>query len=82
MVARGEIGLLISSAAESQGVFSPALSAWNPPTRSSSDVFLVITWAITLCTIIGPVAVGLLVKRVKALERPAGASFLGVLGVP
>lgn len=56
MVSRGEIGFLISSVAESRGIFSPGQ-------------FLVVTWAILLCTLIGPVSVGLLVKRVKRLQQ-------------
>ncbi|WPG99145.1 Hypothetical protein R9X50_00195600 [Acrodontium crateriforme] len=60
MISRGEIGFLISSIAESQGVFGQ---------QNSNEVFLVVTWAILLCTLIGPVAVGLLVKRVKRLQR-------------
>ena len=62
MVARGEIGFLISSVAESQGIYN----THNP--QGSSELFLVVTWAILLCTIIGPVSVGLLVKRVRRLQ--------------
>ncbi|KAH0370963.1 Sodium/hydrogen exchanger, partial [Aureobasidium melanogenum] len=50
MVARGEIGFLISSLAESNGVFGTAEGG------GSSDIFLVATWAILLCTIIGPLS--------------------------
>ncbi|KAF4554449.1 Hypothetical protein D9617_4g002030 [Elsinoe fawcettii] len=64
MVARGEIGFLISSLAESQGVFAGG----EAPMDGSSDLFLVVTWAILLCTILGPLMVGLLVKRVKRLQ--------------
>jgi Kef-type K+ transport system membrane component KefB len=60
MVSRGEIGFLISSVAESRGVFGEA---------GSSDEFLVVTWAILLCTLIGPITVGLMVKRVKRLQE-------------
>lgn len=63
MTARGEIGFLISSVAESNNVF-----ASESDTRSSSDIFLIVTWAIVLCTILGPLAVGLLVRRVKTLQ--------------
>lgn len=63
MIARGEIGFLISSIAESKGIFKSQASG------GSSELFLVVTWAILLCTIFGPVAVGLLVKRVKRLQR-------------
>lgn len=73
MIARGEIGFLISSLAESHGIFS------NSSTVSSSDssttakrpsqLYLIVTWAIMLCTILGPVYLGLLVKRVKRLRN-------------
>ncbi|EME46629.1 hypothetical protein DOTSEDRAFT_52064 [Dothistroma septosporum NZE10] len=62
MVARGEIGFLISSVAESDGVFGVKQDG------QSSELFLVVTWAILLCTLIGPVAIGLMVKRVKRLQ--------------
>ncbi|KAG8629259.1 hypothetical protein KVT40_003124 [Elsinoe batatas] len=84
MVARGEIGFLISSLAESQGVFSGG----QQPAGESSDLFLVVTWAILLCTILGPLVVGLLVRRVKKLqneererERNRGAGREDPLGV-
>jgi Kef-type K+ transport system membrane component KefB len=77
MVARGEIGFLISSLAESNGIFS---------TDGNDQVFLIVTWAIALCTIVGPVGVGLLVRRVKRLEKAkeeqtSGRDVLGVWGV-
>ncbi|KAK7607473.1 Sodium/hydrogen exchanger family-domain-containing protein [Phyllosticta paracitricarpa] len=73
MVARGEIGFLISSVAQSRGVLS-------------DEIYLVATWAIMLCTIIGPLAVGMLVRRVKGLqlgrdERLGGEGKRDVLGV-
>lgn len=63
MVARGEIGFLISSLAESNGVFGTVEGG------GSSDIFLVATWAILLCTIIGPVSIGAMVNRVKRLQK-------------
>ena len=63
MVARGEIGFLISSVAERRGIFGADSDG------GSSELFLVVTWAILLCTIFGPVVVGLLVKRVKRLQE-------------
>jgi hypothetical protein len=76
MVARGEIGFLISSLAESKGIFGEA----------NGEIFLVVTWAIVLCTIIGPIGVGLLVRRLKRLEKQreadgGGRDVLGVWGV-
>jgi hypothetical protein len=65
MCAREEIGFLISGVAESNGIFSSPDDA----STDSSDIFLVVTWAIVLCTIIGPLGVGLSVCRVKALQE-------------
>ena len=83
MVARGEIGFLISSLAESTGVFRSASDDEN----GSSGILLVVTWAILLCTVLGPLSVGVLVERVRRLqtdERARGtgkADPLGVWGV-
>jgi hypothetical protein len=84
MTARGEIGFLISAVAESTGVFSSAERSQD----AESDIFLVVTWAIVLCTILGPLGVGLVVRRVKTLEerknraqQGAGRDVLGVWGV-
>ncbi|RMZ73184.1 sodium hydrogen exchanger family [Pyrenophora seminiperda CCB06] len=84
MCARGEIGFLISGVAESRGVFSADGKAADEPT----DMFLVVTWAIVLCTIMGPLGVGLAVRRVKKLqlrkdkqEDGAERDVLGVWGV-
>lgn len=63
MIARGEIGFLISSLAESKSIFSSSGS------QANDEIFLIVTWAIVLCTIIGPVGVGLLVRRLKRLEK-------------
>ncbi|CAO2649417.1 Nn.00g068020.m01.CDS01 [Neocucurbitaria sp. VM-36] len=84
MCARGEIGFLISGVAESKGIFSTTGATSSEP----SDIFLVVTWAIVLCTIIGPLGVGLSVRRVKKLQgrkneqqEGAGRDVLGVWGV-
>lgn len=66
MVARGEIGFLISSLAESNGVFGTVTEG------GSSDIYLVATWAILLCTIIGPVSIGAMVNRIKRLQKARG----------
>jgi Kef-type K+ transport system membrane component KefB len=85
MTARGEIGFLISAVAESKGVFA---STAKGNSGGESDIFLVVTWAIVLCTIIGPLGVGLCVRRVKTLEqaknrehRGGGKDVLGVWGI-
>lgn len=87
MVARGEIGYLIASLAEADGIFSPH-SSTSPVTRSqevASEIYLVVIWAITLCTFIGPLCVGSLVKRVKTLQNlrshSGGEDPLGMWGV-
>lgn len=68
MVARGEIGFLIASLAQSSGTL--ALSG-NEDATSGGEVFLVIVWAVVLCTIGGPVAVGFVVRRMRARESAA-----------
>ena len=68
MVARGEIGFLISAVAESKGVFGKD----NGKSGGASELFLIVTWAILLCTVLGPVTVGLLVRRLKHLQAGKG----------
>lgn len=81
MTARGEIGFLIASLAETTGLF--ASSSGSP---GSSDIYLVVIWAIVMCTIIGPLSVGTLVKRVRRLQKERGRNSragdpLGIWGV-
>ena len=68
MVARGEIGFLISSLAESYGVFSDPPKDGASRSEEPSRIYLIVTWAIMTCTIVGPLSVGLLVRRVKRLQ--------------
>lgn len=78
MVARGEVGYLIASLAESQGMFS------NGSGVEVSEIYLVVIWAISICTLIGPISVGTLVKRVKKLQQSRkglGADPLGAWGI-
>lgn len=82
MTARGEIGFLIASLAETTGLFASS----EDNSSQSSKIYLVVTWAIVLCTIIGPLSVGTLVKRVRRLQadrqrNPAKQDPLGVWGV-
>lgn len=70
MVARGEIGYLIASLAETDGVFS---SAQGQESNGSTELYLVVVWAITLCTVLGPICVGTLVKRVRTLTSKSGS---------
>lgn len=78
MVARGEVGYLIASLAQSQGMFGTESSG------GISEIYLVIIWAISICTLIGPICVGTLVKRVKKLQEVRGdfgPDPLGVWGI-
>lgn len=87
MVARGEIGFLIASVAEARGIFSLPSDQSSEHGIESSELYLIVIWATVLCTVLGPVAVGLCVRRVKALEREriekggAGTGVLGAWGV-
>lgn len=67
MTARGEIGFLISSIAESKKIFSST----QADNGKNSDIFLIVTWAIMLCTIIGPLSLGFIVRRVRQLQHGA-----------
>lgn len=82
MITRGEIGFLIASLAESQGIFA---STSSNERGGSSRIYLVVIWAITLCTIIGPITMGSIVRRVKKLqlrhEASGGPDPLGMWGV-
>ena len=70
MVARGEIGFLISAVAESKGIFRGSDAPESAQdASSSSELFLLVTWAVVLCTVVGPICVGLLVRRIKRLEE-------------
>lgn len=76
MVARGEIGYLIASLADTDGIFASADQSQQ--NSGSSGLYLVVVWATTLCTVIGPVCVGTLVKRVRTLQmRRASSSSAG-----
>ncbi|XWX00514.1 hypothetical protein V2A60_008534 [Cordyceps javanica] len=75
MIARGEIGFLIASIAESKGIFTDGSNA-----TSNSKIYLCINWAIMLCTVAGPLAVGLLVQRIRRLQRRVETSGGRVMG--
>lgn len=57
MVARGEIGLLIAQLARG----SPSSSA--TPGLLGEEPFLLCIWAILLCTLVGPISLGFIVRR-------------------
>lgn len=70
MIARGEIGFLIASLSQSSGTLSLRSIEGSSSSESSGEaqeaIFLVIVWAVVLCTIFGPVSVGILVRRLKS----------------
>jgi hypothetical protein len=74
MVPRGEIGFLVASLAESKGVFGNHLSAGG-----SSEVYVIVVWAVVLCTMVAPICVGFLVRKIKLVDADGGSS-LGVWG--
>lgn len=60
MTTRGEIGFLIASLTEITGLFSSDIS--TEPSQSS-EIYLIV------CTIIGSLIAGRLVKRIRLLDR-------------
>ncbi|KAK6353964.1 hypothetical protein TWF730_008384 [Orbilia blumenaviensis] len=90
MVSRGEIAFLIASIASANGIFQNPTATRDLENRATradeeaeGDIFLIVIWAAMLCTILGPLGVGLLVRRVKRLEglrKGAGNHGQGVLG--
>ena len=85
MTARGEIGFLVASLAESNGLFADSDPRANQQ-NGSSELYLVVVWAIVLCTIAGPLGTGMLVKRVRKLQAerenvPARADPLEVWAI-
>lgn len=70
MIARGEIGFLIASLSFSAGtltVQSAASTSYDKP-ASSQDLFLSITWAVVLCTVFGPIGVGIVVRKLRRMD--------------
>jgi hypothetical protein len=66
MISRGEIGFLIASLSQSSGTLALQQRGDEKDTLSSGeDVFLVIVWAVVICTIVGPIGVGILVRRLR-----------------
>lgn len=86
MISRGEIGFLIASIAESKGIFANTSSSRNTAQGDRSEIYLIVIWAVVLCTFIGPISVGTLARRLKKLQteghaRPATIDPLGIWGV-
>ena len=86
MISRGEIGFLTASIAESKGIFANTSSARPAAQGDRSEIYLIVIWAAILCTIIGPVSVGTLTRRLKKFQtkeraRPGTIDSLGIRGV-
>ncbi|TGO09791.1 hypothetical protein BTUL_0154g00140 [Botrytis tulipae] len=95
MIARGGFGFLVASEAQSSGTLSlsktpirilnaQALSHKVTERLRTLDVvedqiFLVIIWALVLCTIVGPVVSGIAVRRKLAKEREGERCECGVI---
>ncbi|GAA5935301.1 hypothetical protein JCM3775_007265 [Rhodotorula graminis] len=62
LVARGEIGILVLQLAYSSATESAATGSASTPVLAE-DSYLVGIWAVALCTIVGPIAFGALVRR-------------------
>ncbi len=65
MIARGEIGFLIASLSQSSGTLTLKERDGTDAENSGEGIFLVIVWAVVLCTIAGPVGVGIIVRRLR-----------------
>jgi hypothetical protein len=65
MIARGEIGLLIASLSQSSGTLTLKRRDGFDAQTSGEEIFLVIVWAVVLCTIIGPAGVGAIVRWIR-----------------
>jgi hypothetical protein len=65
MIARGEIGFLITSLSQSSGTLALKKRDGSDARTSGEEIFLVIVWAVVLCTIAGPVGVGINVRRLR-----------------
>lgn len=65
MVSRGEIGLLIAQLARggTEGSSSAEPTSSTGSGLLGDEAFLVAIWAILLCTLVGPISVGLVVRR-------------------
>ena len=60
MIARGELGYLKSSLAKSKAILSSC--------SEDSDPFLIVTWSIKLCTVVGHLAVDTCAKSKDTAE--------------
>jgi len=88
MVACGEIGLYIASLAESTWTSTFHSPSTSPPNAaidcaSGGSPFLVLTWAMVLWTLVGPIGVGVVVRKFRNEDRgevSAASRSLGIWG--
>ena len=76
MIARGEIGFLIASLSQSSDTLTLRRRDDTDIEHSGEDLFLVITWAVVICTITGPLGVGLIVKRLRFVTSESCTKWL------
>lgn len=65
MISRGEIGFLIASLSQSSGTLTLEAMGGTGTQSSGEEIFLVIVWAVVICTIVGPIGVGILIRRLR-----------------
>jgi hypothetical protein len=68
MTTRGEIGFLVSAIGQSVGVLVP------------QEVYLVVIWAIILCTLLGPIGTGFIVRKIRKANEMGAGNVLGMWG--
>ena len=76
MISRGEIGFLIASLSQSSGTLTLRHRDRPGMEPSGEDIFLVITWAVVICTIAGPLGVGFFVHRLRLVTEQSLSKWL------
>jgi Kef-type K+ transport system membrane component KefB len=71
MISRGEIGFLIASLSQSSGTLTLRHRNGSGTISSGEEIFLVIVWAVVICTIAGPIGVGIIVRRLRKGDNVA-----------
>jgi Kef-type K+ transport system membrane component KefB len=71
MISRGEIGFLIASLSQSSGTLTLRQRNGVGSSSSGEEIFLVIVWAVVICTIAGPIGVGIIVRKLRKGENSA-----------
>jgi hypothetical protein len=68
MTTRGEIGFMIAAIAESTGTLAP------------DELYYVVLWGLVICTLLGPICFGTLVRRMAKVEISGSEELLGDWG--